>query len=253
MVINQIITNRDKIKIKADFAEIKAAAREFGRASLYLKMLLFCFLDIEYAYIALGLDSNKEMIDDIASCYKRSPKTIYNIINEVKVLIVLGLPADRISQSTALTLKGRVDQDNWREVFNIALELVDGNVSDVKQSVMKQAIQIFYGQLDAENSSDDAAVGSEESEASLFDDEEFSVKTKESSDEPDDWDDEEPELTASRGRQKPSNQSQSTEQVKSKSAKTEIQSKLYSNVEELKKYIAEMQDIVEEIEAGFLN
>jgi hypothetical protein len=41
--------------------------------------------------------------------------------------------------------------------------------------------------------------------------------------------------------------------VECKSAKTEFQSQLHSNVEELKKYIAEMQNIVEEIEAGFLN
>jgi hypothetical protein len=253
MDIKPIIPRKKVAQIEADFAEIKAAAREFGRTSIYFKTLLFCFLDIEYAYIALKFKSNKAMIARIAKCYERSPKTIYNMVNEVKVLIALGLPVDRISQSTALTLKGRVDQDNWREVFNIALELVDGNVSDVTQSVMKQAIQIFYGQLDAENSSDDAAVESEEPETSSFDDEEFSVKTKESSDEPDDWDDEEPEPPATRGRQKPSNQLQVTEHVECKSAKTEFQSQLHSNVEELKKYIAEMQSIVEEIEAGFLN
>ena len=244
MVVKPVIPNKTVKKIKANYAEIKSVAREMAAVSMRFKELLFDFLDVDYAYIALDFDSNKAMVDDIASCYERSPKTIYNIINEIRVLIVLDLEPDSISQSTALALKGRVDQDNWKEVYHIALDLVDGNVSNVTERIMKKAIQIFEEQA----AMDESEKATKDDLKEDFESNSYHFKSDQSLHE------DEPEPVASRGLVKSSAKAQS-KNLMSKTEKDflkDFDSILISDgldrVFDLRGHLCEMLILVDEME-----
>ncbi|QPK62921.1 hypothetical protein IVG45_19155 [Methylomonas sp. LL1] len=145
-----ICSAQESEEIKADFADIKKTVKNIACSIDYLKNLLVRFLQVEYAYQVLDFETNKEMVDEIAKCYKKNPTTIYNIINEVKVLIELGLDPGEISQAALLVLKGSMKKSDWKAVFNVALELSGRDVSKLTTDVMKQAVHNFKGELEEE-------------------------------------------------------------------------------------------------------
>jgi hypothetical protein len=236
-------SEKEAEEIKVDFAEIKLAAREIAYSIVYLKGLLVLFLQKEYAYVVLGFETNKEMVDEIAKCYIKNPKTIYNIINEVLVLIELGFDPGEISQAALLVLKGSLKKKDWKAVFNMALELANGDVGKVTADVMKQAVQSFKGEFEEEDeSSDDGSeeVGSDNSEDDQTDNDSL------------DDDDEEMESPATRGRkkviEKPLVKKAKSDDSKDRIKPSAIKTKLKDKIEQLKVYTAELQGVVEEME-----
>jgi hypothetical protein len=238
MVVKPIVSSKEAHRVKALYTNIKGEIYRLELSAINLKVQVFELLqEPNYLHILKKKDT-KELVDDLSAISLKNEKTIRNLLNEVLVLLAIGSYPGAMSQASIMVLKGGVGEENWRAVYNDALDLVDGDVKKITAKIMKQAVKDFqFGLEEPDESYDDDA---EEEEADQTNEDSF------------DYDDEEMEPPATRGRQKviekPLVKKAKSDDSKDRIKPSAIKAKLKNNIGQLKTFAGKLQDVVEKLE-----